>query len=368
MPLLLSAQTTNPTLTIKGELKNINDTITKVFLYYSVKGERKTDSSDVKDNKYSFAVAGVVEPTRAQIVAKNTLNPKARTTAKSYKMLFIEPGKITITNIDSFSNVKVKGSKSNDENEKLLAAAKPYTDQMKPLNEKFSALLKEGKKEEAKKVEDEIDALDEKMNTEVYGAYVKNNPTSPIALSALQTYAGYSIDADKVEPLFNQLPQTVQASSAGESFKAKLDIAKKLSIGKEALDFTQNDTLGNPVTLASLRGKYVLIDFWASWCGPCRRENPNVVKAFSKYKDKGFSIIGVSLDQPGAKEKWVKAIHDDNLTWTHVSDLQYWNNAVAKEYGVQAIPQNFLVDPKGVIVAKNLHGEELDKKLTELLK
>ena len=148
----------------------------------------------------------------------------------------------------------------------------------------------------------------------------------------------------------------------------KIEIAKKLGIGKVAPDFTQNDTLGNPVTLSSLRGKYVLVDFWASWCGPCRRENPNVVKAFQKFKDKGFHIIGVSLDQPNAKDKWIKAIHDDQLTWTQVSDLQFWKNAVAVEYGIQAIPQNYLLDPEGKIIAKNLSGDDLDKKLEEVMK
>jgi peroxiredoxin len=133
-----------------------------------------------------------------------------------------------------------------------------------------------------------------------------------------------------------------------------------------AMDFTQNDTLGNPVSLSSFKGKYVLIDFWASWCGPCRQENPNVVKAFNNYKDKGFTVLGVSLDQPNAKDKWMKAIHDDNLTWTQVSDLKFWGNAVAVQYGIQAIPQNFLIDPQGKIIGKNLRGEALNKKLETL--
>jgi len=133
------------------------------------------------------------------------------------------------------------------------------------------------------------------------------------------------------------------------------------------MDFTQNDTLGKPVTLSSLRGKYLLVDFWASWCGPCRAENPNVVKAFNKYKEKGFHIIGVSLDNPGQMEKWMKAIHDDGLIWTQVSDLKGWKNEVAIQYGIQAIPQNFLLDPEGKIIAKNLRGEELDSKLAEIV-
>jgi peroxiredoxin len=138
------------------------------------------------------------------------------------------------------------------------------------------------------------------------------------------------------------------------------------AIGKNAPDFEQADTSGNMVKLSGFRGKYLLLDFWASWCGPCRAENPNVVKAYQKYHDRGFTILGVSLDQPGKKEAWLKAIHQDGLTWTHVSDLQFWNNAVAKMYGIRSIPQNFLLDKDGKIIATNIRAEELNKKLSEI--
>ena len=153
---------------------------------------------------------------------------------------------------------------------------------------------------------------------------------------------------------------------SGKDMQEKIKIAKKTGIGRMAIDFTQNDTLDKPVALSSFRGKYVLLDFWASWCGPCRAENPNLVNTFNKYHDKGFQILSVSLDKPGAKERWLQAIHDDGLNWSHVSDLQFWGNAVARQYGIEAIPQNLLLDPKGKIIAKNLQGEELGKKLATL--
>jgi len=137
---------------------------------------------------------------------------------------------------------------------------------------------------------------------------------------------------------------------------------------KEAPDFTIPDANGVPVKLSSFRGKYVLVDFWASWCRPCRDENPNVVKAYNRFKDKNFTILGVSLDKPGDKDKWLKAVNDDQLTWNHVSDLMEWNSPVVAQYRIDGIPYNVLVDPSGKIIAEKLFGDKLEKKLEEVLK
>jgi peroxiredoxin len=149
----------------------------------------------------------------------------------------------------------------------------------------------------------------------------------------------------------------------------KQPVVKDTAVGDRAPDFTQTDMSGNNISLHDFKGKYVLIDFWASWCKPCRKENPFVVQAFNTYKDKGFTIISISLDAPGAKEKWLQAIQQDGIGgWTHLSDLNFWDNAVGRLYGIRSIPMNFLVDKQGVIVAKNLRGEELEKTLHNLLK
>ena len=151
------------------------------------------------------------------------------------------------------------------------------------------------------------------------------------------------------------------------AIKSTLSASPKGWVGQEAPDFTLPDPNGKEIKLSSFRGKYVLVDFWASWCRPCREENPNVVNAFNKFKDKNFTILGVSLDQPGGKDAWMKAVMQDKLTWTHVSDLQHWSSIVVPLYRIEGIPYNVLVDPQGKIIAEGLHGDGLEKKLQEVL-
>lgn len=161
------------------------------------------------------------------------------------------------------------------------------------------------------------------------------------------------------------LSEEVRNSEVGKGLASNIAYYKVGAVGTEAMDFTQNDVDGKPVKLSSFKGKYVLLDFWASWCKPCRMENPNVVKVYNQFKDKNFTVVGVSLDQ--SKDAWIKAIQADKLTWNHVSDLQQWNNAVAQMYHIQSIPGNFLIDPTGKIIARDLRGEQLAKKLSEVI-
>jgi peroxiredoxin len=195
--------------------------------------------------------------------------------------------------------------------------------------------------------------------------FINEHPTSLVALAAIS-----NLNQDSEFPVYKQLDKTLFAAMPNSKyvidFHNKVTSLAKLAIGSEAPEFEVNDPLGKPIKLSSFRGKIVLVDFWASWCGPCRAENPNVVKAYTGYHDKGFEVLGVSLDK--TKENWEKAIMADGLKWTQVSDLQYWNSPLAKLYNVTAIPTNFLLDKNGIIIGKSLRGDDLEKKLAEVFK
>ena len=356
LPFAAAAQDAKP-FTLTGDLQ-LKKPVEWVYIQYSDGENYVRDSVQPKEGKFNYKGI-IVEPTGASLrlayaKAAGDDRPKA-----DGLMLFLDAGNIDVKIKDTVTNLVVKGSPAHTDFEALTKAQKPYRDEINKLYTEWVQLGKDGNKEGQQKIIEKREALNTEMMEKANKTFIQSHPGSPVAMYALSQYAGYDIDAEKAEPVYNLLSDKVKALPSAIAFTEQLEIAKKTGVGKMAMEFSQADTSGKMVSLSDFKGKYVLVDFWASWCGPCRAENPNVVNVFNQYKDKGFTVLGVSLDRPNAREKWMKAIYDDKLTWTHVSDLQFWNNAVAQQYGIKAIPMNLLIDPQGKIIAKNIRGEEL---------
>jgi len=279
--------------------------------------------------------------------------------------LFLENSEITITgHIDSLYNAKIAGSKSHSEYDGLN---KPFNDRSRELSNQYQEARKNNDTAKTSAILKEYEVIQKEM-TLAQKEFVKNNPSSYVSPVVLRSIS-YELTADETLEMIAALDTTISKIQMVKDLKGRAEAMKNVEVGKKAPDFTLNDVTDQPVALYSKVGatKLLLVDFWASWCGPCRQENPNVVKVWKEFNKKGFDVYGVSLDRPGAKEAWMQAIEKDQLTWTHVSDLKWWDCAAAKLYGVGSIPANFLLDETGTIIATNLREEELYKKVKELL-
>lgn len=280
---------------------------------------------------------------------------------------YIENSDITVhAHADSLYTGSVSGSATQAEFDTYKAMFDESNAEMMKIYDRYRAARMEGNEEVASATEKELETLDKKQN-DLRKEFVANNPSSFVAPAVISELS-YYLEAGELEDLLGRLDTTLNKVQTVVTLKERLVQLKAVATGQKAPDFTLNDVDGNPVSLYSKIGgetKLLLLDFWAAWCGPCRQENPNVVKVWQEYNKKGFDVFGVSLDR--TREDWVKAIGDDKLTWTHVSDLKFWDCAPAKMYAVSAIPANFLIDGNGVIVGHNLRGEALGEKVKELL-
>lgn len=345
---------------VSGEAKNVED---GKMVYISELDSNnqpvKKDSAAIKDGSFSIDFPEVTQPNLSILniegIAGNVIyiSENEPIDFKIYK--------------DSIQTTEVTGGKENEVFFTYLKHLKDLNNKVMKLRMKgreimttsrdTSKLAELGKEEGALKDDDMI--YKKKL--------VKENPDKFASILVLTDMANLGTPLTEVNELYMSLSPEVQNTSIGKNLKDNLDKRSAVEIGSKAPDFSAPNPEGKEISLNESLGKVTLIDFWAAWCKPCRDENPNIVRVYEKYHDQGFNIIGVSLDRENQKDKWIQAIADDKLTWNQVSNLKFWQDPIAQQYGVRAIPAQFILDENGVIVAKNLRGDELEAKIKELL-
>ena len=313
------------------------------------------DSVENKDGSFEFK-GQVHGATNAFLVSKDEQNPV-------FRFFFLEPGTTTIQGeFDNLSTAQVSGSE-------LSAAYQRIKDihevKKAKIDSIYNFIHSEKDQAKVKGYYREIEALNAK-DVEDVREFIAANPKNPGAIYELFTISG-NVDYPTLSALYNTVDASVRDSEQGKDLKAYVTNLGNIQLGKIAPDFVQPDSTQKEIRLSDFKGKYVLLDFWASWCIPCRKEHPNLLAAYKKYKDKGLEILGVSIDTKEEEWRWKRAIQNDGVIWPQVSDLRAQKNAAAQLYAIQVVPTNFLIDPSGKIIAKNLMGEELNKKLAELL-
>jgi len=358
VPLLFSCNRKAPqnSFIINGSIAGVS--VNQVYLEREMDGKFAAVDTAKVDPQGQFVLKGsLATPEMVRLTFNDSLSLR----------FFLENTVITIkVDARTMDKAAITGSKSNDE-------YKAYSDTLKALfgaeedslHARYMKAKETGDKTLLQQISTEGSQLDAK-ELDFRKAYIAARPKSIIAPYILWKEISYFMEAADMEPILSSFDTALRNSIYVKHLNDLVEVLKKVSVGQTAPDFTLNDPAGKPVSLSSKLGKYLLVDFWASWCPDCRLENPNVVAAYKAFNKKGFDVLGVSLDRDSAK--WVKAIQNDKLTWTHVSDLKAWNNQVAKLYGIRSIPSNLLLDQQGKIIAKNLTGETLQNKLKELLK
>lgn len=338
--------------TISGEIENLGEA--EIILNkYTTKGIVEVAKTKAAEGKFSFEYSP--EEPEMHFVKTEKFNVP----------LFLDNSSVTITgDVESPADIVVEGSASDEEYKAFEKIMIPLSEDQMSLRKQYRDYSQRGDQENMKAIYTEYETLQNKTIQTIKDHITDYNDTYLSAFLA-DVYFTNTDDFEELKAIFTTLDNSLDGYSHYDNIKNKYNAVAAVAIGSEAPDFTLNDPDGNPISLSSFKGKYVLVDFWASWCGPCRQENPNIVAVYKRYGGDKFEILGVSLDQ--TKDNWLKGIEDDKLVWPQVSDLKYWQSDAAKLYGVKVIPHNVLIDPDGIIIAKDLLGNQLEEKLKTVL-
>lgn len=362
---LFSQNNSNNKFSLRGKVIG-QDTGFVHIGYFNSSLKYVDDSCYLKNGEFQF-IGFINGATRASFYGKR----KSRSVDDpNWMEMFLEPGNIKASfTVNEFKKAQISGSKSQNEftiyNKRIGSLNNKWNNVFDELNN--AKIRKDSIKVE--KIYNEQLPIYREENIRISRNYIQEFPNSDI--SAYLLFNEINLSLDSLKYFYSLLNPSVQHSFYGNNIDSSIIKQEKLQIGNPAPDFTQTDLNGNQISLKKFKGKYILLDFWASWCVPCREENPYLKEAYAKYHDKGFEIIGFSMDGPENKNAWIEAIKKDNLPWIQLCDFKVWNSKVISEYnylGGKGIPANFLINPEGQIIVKDLRRDDIEKKLSELIK